>query len=77
MIASSDVGIIKLFKYSKGSFELVKTIEAHSQSILQCEFSMDDSQFITVSNDKQIKVWTSKKGKCVKTIEKHTASVYN
>lgn len=50
----------KIWSVEKG-YDLIKTVEGHSDVILSVTFSKDSKYFVTSSGDKNCKVWNTEK----------------
>jgi len=73
IISGSYDSTIKIWDFS--TFELVKTLEGHTNSVNSVVISSDNKYIISGSYDHTIKIWDLSTFKLVTTLEKHTGSV--
>ncbi len=50
----------------------IQTLEGHSDCVVSVAFSPDGKYIISGSDDKTIKIWDAKSGKCLRTLEGHS-----
>ncbi|KAH8665172.1 WD40-repeat-containing domain protein [Tricladium varicosporioides] len=55
----------------------IQTLYGHSSLISSVALSHDDTQVVSGSNDRTIKIWDARSGTCLKTLEGHSDWVYS
>jgi WD40 repeat protein len=72
MLASSGHdGIVRLWDVSGTNPQLLRELQQHSSWIPSVAFSPDGSQLVSVSGDKNVRLWSVASGKLLKTLEGH------
>jgi WD40 repeat protein len=66
-------GSVALFSVQSG--KLISSFELYSMCVRDIKFSMDDSQFFTCSDDKNIRVYDTDTRKLIRTIQGHKSFV--
>jgi WD40 repeat protein len=55
----------------------VRTLLGHDSDVLSACFSPDGSLIGTASDDETAKIWSTRTGQCIHTLEGHTAPIHS
>ena len=74
MITAGNSADIKVWDTS--TWQLLQTLEGHSQPVECVDFNPDGSAFASVSHDRTIRLWETDSGKSLQTLTGHIRPVY-